>query len=67
MTEAKQLVSELKQKAAVQEEKLAEKQKKANAALDMISSTMQNANVHKEKMETLKVKREEENHQLLRR
>ncbi|XP_044749353.1 cytoplasmic dynein 2 heavy chain 1 [Coccinella septempunctata] len=67
LTEAKDLVSELKQKAHVQEERLAEKQKKANAALDMISSTMQNANVHKEKMETLKMRTEEENQQLLRR
>ncbi|KAL3276304.1 hypothetical protein HHI36_024202 [Cryptolaemus montrouzieri] len=67
LTEAKHLVSELKQKAAVQEERLAEKQKKANAALDMISNTMKNANVHKEQMESLKLKTEEENQQLIKR
>lgn len=54
----------LKENAAIQEQKLAEKQAKANAALDMISSTMKNASQHKEEMESLKHKTEEENEQL---
>ncbi|KAJ8984389.1 hypothetical protein NQ317_003537, partial [Molorchus minor] len=67
LTEAENLVKELKQKAAEQQEKLAEKQSKANAALDMISNTMKNANSHKEEMENLKSKTEEENKQLIKR
>ncbi|CAG9831197.1 unnamed protein product [Diabrotica balteata] len=63
----KSLVKELKQDAIEKQEKLAEKQSKANSALDMISNTMKNANVHKEEMEVLKGKTEEENVQLERR
>ncbi|XP_060532310.1 cytoplasmic dynein 2 heavy chain 1 isoform X2 [Cylas formicarius] len=67
LTEARNLVAELKQKAADEQDKLAEKQSKANAALDMISKTMQNANTHKEEMESLKRKTEDENLQLMKR
>lgn len=67
LTDAKNLVSELKQKAAEQQEKLAEKQSKANAALDMISNTIKGANAHKEEMEVLKQKTETENVQLVKR
>uniref|UniRef100_A0A6P7FU93 Cytoplasmic dynein 2 heavy chain 1 n=1 Tax=Diabrotica virgifera virgifera TaxID=50390 RepID=A0A6P7FU93_DIAVI len=67
LTEAESLVKELKQDAIEKQEKLAEKQSKANSALDMISNTMKNANVHKEEMEVLKGKTEEENVQLERR
>lgn len=61
------MVTELKKKAAEQQEKLAEKQAKANTALDMISNTMNNANTHKEKMEVLKQQTELENQQLMKR
>ncbi|KAJ8926444.1 hypothetical protein NQ314_021233 [Rhamnusium bicolor] len=67
LTEAENLVKELKKKAAEQQNKLEEKQSKANAALDMISNTMKNANSHKEEMESLKSKTEEENKQLIKR
>lgn len=67
LTEARNVVSELKKKAAEQQEKLAEKQAKANTALDMISNTMNNANTHKEKMEVLKQQTELENQQLMKR
>lgn len=46
---------------------LAEKQSKANTALDMISATMQNANIHKQEMEILKEQTEKENEQLIKR
>ncbi|XP_018579489.1 cytoplasmic dynein 2 heavy chain 1 [Anoplophora glabripennis] len=67
LTEAENLVKELKQNATVQQNKLEEKQSKANSALDMISNTMRNANSHKEEMESLKSKTESENIQLIRR
>lgn len=54
MTDARTHVSSLKQEAAEQKEKLADKQAKAAAALDQISETMKNANVHKGEMEKLK-------------
>ncbi|XP_056634261.1 cytoplasmic dynein 2 heavy chain 1 [Diorhabda sublineata] len=67
LTQAELLVKELKEDAIEKQEKLGEKQSKANAALDMISNTMKNANTHKEEMESLKLKTEEENVQLERR
>lgn len=67
MTEAESLVKELKQDAVEKQTKLAEKQTKANSALDMISNTMKNANVHKDEMEHLKSKTEEESIQLNKR
>lgn len=67
LNEAKQIVAELKIQAMKQQESLAEKQSKANSALDMISTTMRNANVHKQEMEMLKQKTEKENEQLLKR
>ncbi|VEN39261.1 unnamed protein product [Callosobruchus maculatus] len=67
LNEAKELVKKLKQDAVEQQVKLEEKQSKANAALDMISNTMKNANTHKEEMEVLKNKTEEENQKLMRR
>ncbi|PSN45379.1 Cytoplasmic dynein 2 heavy chain 1 [Blattella germanica] len=54
LTEARQVVDALKSQAAIQEQKLAEKQEKANAALQMITETMRNANTHKVEMESLK-------------
>lgn len=61
------MVAELKVQALKQQEILEEKQSKANAALDMISATMRNANVHKQEMEVLKEKTEKENQQLMKR
>lgn len=60
-------MADLKLKAAEQQEKLAEKQSKANAALDMISNTMENANTQKQEMEILKRNTENENEQLSKR
>lgn len=67
LTESRNLVDELKQKAAEKQNNLEEKQSKANAALDMISHTMKNANTHKEEMEVLKQKTETENQILISR
>lgn len=67
MTEARQIVDDLKLKAAEQQEKLAEKQSKANSALDMISNTMRNANTQKQEMEVLKSETEKKNQQLIKR
>ncbi|XP_017783105.1 PREDICTED: cytoplasmic dynein 2 heavy chain 1 [Nicrophorus vespilloides] len=67
LNEAKNVVADLKVNAAEQQVKLSEKQGKANKALDMISNTMKNANVHKEEMETLKKQTEAENIQLVKR
>lgn len=67
LTEAENLVKELRQNATEQQNKLEEKQSKASAALDMISNTMKNANSHKEEMESLKSKTEAENIQLMKR
>lgn len=60
-------MKELKGKAAEQQNKLEEKQSKANAALDMISNTMKGATTQKEEMEYLKSKTQEENVQLIKR
>jgi dynein heavy chain 2 len=57
----------LKSQAAGQEHKLAEKQAKANSALQMITETMRNANTHKVEMESLKEQTERENLQLMER
>jgi dynein heavy chain 2 len=46
---------------------LAEKQAKANSALQMITETMRNANTHKVEMESLKEQTERENLQLMER
>ncbi|GJQ81468.1 btv [Trypoxylus dichotomus] len=67
LTEARSIVADLKLKAAEQQEKLAEKQSKANAALDMISNTMEHANTQKQEMEVLKRNTENENEQLVKR
>ncbi|KAF2899875.1 hypothetical protein ILUMI_06311, partial [Ignelater luminosus] len=67
LTEARNVVAELKLKAAEQQEKLAEKQAKANAALDMISNTMKSANTQKQEMEVLKQHTEKESLQLGKR
>ncbi|CAH1986240.1 unnamed protein product [Acanthoscelides obtectus] len=67
LNEANELVKKLKQEAVEQQVKLEEKQSKANTALDMISNTMKNANTHKEEMEVLKNKTEQENQKLMRR
>lgn len=48
------MVAKLKADAGVQEATLAEKQDKANQALNMISRTMQGANTKKEQMENLR-------------
>lgn len=47
-------MGKLKSDAGVQEAKLADKQEKANQALNMISRTMQGANTQKEQMENLR-------------
>lgn len=67
MNDAKNVVAELKVKASEQQEELAEKQGKANTALDMISNTMKNANTRKEEMEILKKNTEKENLTLMQR
>lgn len=67
LTNARNVVAKLKESANEQKRKLAEKQAKANTALDMITTTMENANVHKEKMETLKQQTEKENVLLMKR
>lgn len=54
-------------KAKGQQEKLAEKQEKANAALDMISSTMKSANTQKQEMEVLKHQAEKESRHISKR
>lgn len=67
LTDAKNVVAKLKESANEQKKRLAEKQAKANSALDMITTTMENANVHKEKMEDLKQQTEKENKLLMKR
>lgn len=67
LTDAKDVVAKLKESANEQKKTLAEKQAKANSALDMITATMENANVHKEKMENLKQQTEKENELLIKR
>lgn len=67
LTEARGVVADLKVKALEQQKILAEKQEKANSALDMISATMRNANVHKQEMETLKEQTERENELIVKR
>lgn len=54
LIDARSIVAKLKSDAGVQEAKLAEKQEKANQALNMISRTMQGANTKKEQMESLR-------------
>lgn len=54
LVDARSIVAKLKSDAGVQEAKLAEKQEKANQALNMISRTMQGANTKKEQMESLR-------------
>ncbi|GLH06946.1 Dynein heavy chain, cytoplasmic, partial [Gryllus bimaculatus] len=67
LTEAREVVAALKAEAAEQEKLLAEKQEKANAALQMITDTMRDANTHKMEMETLKEQTERENQQIVQR
>ena len=67
LTEAQEVVDALKSQAAVQEQQLAEKQDKANSALQMITETMRDANSHKGEMESLKDRTERENVQLMER
>lgn len=67
LTEARNVVDDLKLKAVEQQAKLEEKQSKANSALDMISHTMKNANTQKQEIEALKSDTERENQQLMKR
>lgn len=67
LTEARQVVDSLKLEAAEQEKLLADKQEKATAALDMITQTMSNANIHRGDMDSLKVQTEKENETLIAR
>lgn len=67
LQEAKEVVTSLRENAVRQREKLSEKQAKANAALDMISSTMQNANSRKEEIESLKDNTMKKSQQLAKR
>lgn len=61
LVEARSIVAQLKQDAAQQQSKLAEKQSKANAALELITKTMQNASSQKSEMEVLKESMQKEN------
>ncbi len=54
LTEARDVVRQLKSEAAEQEAQLAEKQQEANEALQMITDTMRNANLQKGEMEDLR-------------
>lgn len=67
LTEARHVVDALKSQAAGQEQKLAEKQAKANSALQMITETMRSANTQKVEMESLKEQTERESLQLMER
>ena len=67
LNEAKEVVSELKKKAAVQEKKLGEKQGEANKALELITETMRNANDQKVQMESLKDQTIQENEKIATR
>ncbi|KAF5283232.1 hypothetical protein FQA39_LY17379 [Lamprigera yunnana] len=67
LTDARSVVAELKTKAKEQQEQLSQKQEKANTALDMISSTMKNANTQKSEMEILKQQTEKESLHLNKR
>lgn len=67
LREARNVVLELRNAAEEQQRKLTEKQENANTALNMISDTMKNTNVHKEKIEHLKLQTEQENMQLSKR
>lgn len=60
LSEAENLVQELRKEATEQQTILEEKQTKANASLNMISDTMKGANTQKEEMELLKSKIQEE-------
>ncbi|KAL3878520.1 hypothetical protein ACJMK2_030860 [Sinanodonta woodiana] len=61
LNEAKQLVDELKRKAAEQSQLLAEKQAEADSALREITTAMQNASDQKSEMEELKQSAAKEN------
>ncbi|KAF4526157.1 hypothetical protein B566_EDAN008193 [Ephemera danica] len=67
LTEARQVVAELRSQAEIQEKQLAEKQQEAATALHLISDTMQGANTQKLEMEGLKEQTMKENEQLLKR
>ncbi len=58
------MVAQLKKDAAQQEAQLAEKQSKANVALDLITKTMRNASFRKTEMENVKDNMEKENEML---
>jgi dynein heavy chain 2, cytosolic len=64
LTEAQEVVKELRGGAETQEKELAHKQAEAAAALNMISETMQGANTQKSEMETLKTQTMKENEHL---
>ncbi|EDO38992.1 predicted protein [Nematostella vectensis] len=67
LTDAKNLVDNLKQKAGEQSRKLAEKQEEADTALQEITTSMQRASESKSEMETLKQKQGEESVKLEKR
>ncbi|CAB3367864.1 Hypothetical predicted protein [Cloeon dipterum] len=67
LTEAQEVVKELREKAGLQEKELAHKQAEASAALNMISETMQGANTQKAEMENLKAQTVKENEHLASR
>ena len=60
LNEAKALVHDLKSEAAVKSEVLAEKQKEADAALNEITTRIQQASENKQEMEVLKTNLGEE-------
>ncbi|XP_047109239.1 cytoplasmic dynein 2 heavy chain 1 [Schistocerca piceifrons] len=64
LTEAKNVVDSLKSEADIQQKELAEKQAKANTALQIITETMHNANSHKGQLVMLKEQSEKKNQEL---
>lgn len=67
LVDAKQLVESLKIEAQEREKELAERQAKANEALEKITTTMKNAHSHKDELQSLKEKREDENKSIMQR
>lgn len=67
MVEAGNVVSKLKLEAQEREKELAERQAKANEALEKITLTMKNAHSHKGELQELKEQTEKENRQIIQR
>ncbi|VDN60499.1 unnamed protein product [Dracunculus medinensis] len=61
LNEARELISQMQQKAGKKSELLAEKQREADAALKAIAQSMTGANEQKTNMEELRIAKEQEN------